>query len=184
MTDEKWKIAIREAEWQNGISVLENSCQDILDEINETRIKGDITTLKAMYFRGKTQFPNELAMQMACFSTSKYFTESPIERLFLEAFDAERTKNKETMYHYWLNPQAEIGDYRVDFELVNNYGKKIVIECDGHDFHQKTKEQVKKDNQRERDLKKLGYEVVRFSGSEIFEDAEKCVQELLDIMRN
>ena len=184
MTDEEWEITIREAEWQSGINALENGCQDIIDEIHEARMKGDITTLKALHFRGKTRFPNELAMQIANFSVSKYEVESPIERLFLEAFDAIRTEGKETMYHYWLNPQVEIDKYRVDFELVNNYDKKIIVECDGYDFHQKTKEQVKNDNQRERDLKKLGYEVVRFSGSEIFEDAEKCVRELLDIMRN
>ena len=59
---------------------------------------------------------------------------------------------------------------------------KIIVECDGHEFHQKSKQQVEKDNQRERDLKKLGYEVVRFSGSEIFKDAEKCVEDLLDIL--
>ena len=86
------------------------------------------------------------------------------------------------MFDYCLVPQVEIGNYRVDFELINHKDKKIIVECDGHEFHQKSKQQVEKDNQRERDLKKLGYEVVRFSGSEIFKDAEKCVKDLLDIL--
>ena len=116
------------------------------------------------------------------FNGNDDFCESSIERLFLEAFDAVRTKNIHTMYDYWLNPQVEIGNYRVDFELINHKDKKIIVECDGHEFHQKSKQQVEKDNQRERDLKKLGYEVVRFSGSEIFKDAEKCVEDLLDIL--
>ena len=118
------------------------------------------------------------------FNGNDNWCESSIERLFLEAFDAIRTKNIHTMYDYWLNPQVEIGNYRVDFELINHKDKKIIVECDGHEFHQKSKQQVEKDNQRERDLKKLGYEVVRFSGSEIFKDAEKCVEDLLDILNS
>ena len=46
--------------------------------------------------------------------------------------------------------------YVVDFyfeedENVNKFNtdKKIIIECDGYEFHKKTKEQVQKDNERE-----------------------------------
>ena len=179
MTDEEMK----EINWKNGIYELEKGCNDLLDEINNAKSIGDITTLKAMYFHGETKFHNSLTQNILYFNSNDSFTESPIERLLLEAFDMIRTKDLNTIYDYYLIPQVEIGKYRVDFELINPY-KKIVVECDGYDFHQKTKEQVKKDNQRERDLKKLGYEVVRFSGSEIFEDAEKCVKDLIDIMKN
>ena len=178
ITDEQ----IREFEWQNGVYQLKKGCQDLLDEIERTESKGDITKLKALYFHGRTQFPNCLTDGILYFNDNDNWCESSIERLFLETFDAIRTKNIHTMYDYWLNPQVEIGNYRVDFELVNHKDKKIIVECDGHEFHQKSKQQVEKDNQRERDLKKLGYEVVRFSGSEIFKDAEKCVEDLLDIL--
>ena len=178
ITDEQ----IRESEWQNGVYQLKKGCQDLLDEIERTESKGDITKLKALYFHGQTKFNNYLTDRILYFNINDNFCESSIERLFLEAFDAIRTKNIHTMYDYWLNPQVEIGNYRVDFELINHKDKKIIVECDGHEFHQKSKQQVEKDNQRERDLKKLGYEVVRFSGSEIFKDAEKCVEDLLDIL--
>ena len=61
------------------------------------------------------------------FNDNDDFCESSIERLFLEAFDAIRTKDKDTMYDYWLDPQVEIGNYRVDFELINHKDKKIRI---------------------------------------------------------
>ena len=51
---------------------------------------------------------------------------------------------------------------------------RLVIECDGHDFHEKTKMQVARDNQRVLDLKFEGYDVIRFSGSQIFNDPIKC----------
>ena len=178
ITDEQ----IREMQWQSGIYQLKKGCQDLLDEIERAESKGDITKLKALYFHGQTQFSNCLTDRILYFNISDDWCESSIERLFFETFDAIRTKNIHTMYDYWLDPQVEIGNYRVDFELINNKDKKIIVECDGHEFHQKSKQQVEKDNQRERDLKKLGYEVVRFSGSEIFKDAEKCVEDLLDIL--
>ena len=79
--------------------------------------------------------------------------------------------------------------YRVDFLIPvvyhikqGNFGKLFVVECDGHDYHEKTKEQVAKNNQRERDLKSAGYEVVRFSGSEIYKSPHKCIKDLLRII--
>ena len=46
-------------------------------------------------------------------------------------------------------------------ENVNRFNtdKKILIECDGYEFHQKTKKQVENDNKREYDIKMLGYNI-------------------------
>jgi very-short-patch-repair endonuclease len=71
-------------------------------------------------------------------------------------------------------PQHHIGKYRVDFlvEEYDFYGRKslgqFVIECDGHDFHEKTKEQAAKDKKRDRELQSLGLKVFHFTGSEIW----------------
>lgn len=76
--------------------------------------------------------------------------------------------------------------YRVDFLIsveYKNQGKTdYVIECDGHEFHQKTKEQVERDNKRTRNLQKAGYEIIRFSGTEIYYNAIKCAKEVLNII--
>ena len=42
---------------------------------------------------------------------------------------------------------------------------KIVAECDGHDFHEKTKDQVARDKSRVRDLEIAGWRILRFTGS-------------------
>ena len=123
ITDEQ----IREFEWQSGICRLKKGCQDLLGEIERAESKGDITKLKALYFHGETQFSNCLTDRILYFNGNDDFCESSIERLFLEAFDAIRTKDKDTMYDYWLDPQVEIGNYRVDFELINHKDKKIRI---------------------------------------------------------
>ena len=46
----------------------------------------------------------------------------------------------------------------------------IVIELDGHDYHERTKEQVIARNQRDRDFQEKGYRVLHFSGSELHRD--------------
>jgi hypothetical protein len=90
-----------------------------------------------------------------------------------------------------VEPQCEIEcgnkTYKVDFEIPvwntnTKEGKCFVVECDGHDFHEKTKEQVQKDKERERDLIKIGRIVIRYSGSEIYKDADECAREVCDII--
>lgn len=91
-----------------------------------------------------------------------------------EIYDGERCKPFLLFY-----PQEKIGNYRADFLCYFMNGKqKYIIECDGHDFHEKTKEQAKYDKQRERFFVSNGYKVLRYSGSEIFNDFFKIEEEL------
>ena len=78
-----------------------------------------------------------------------------------------------------LQPQVQVGNYRVDF-MVD--GMMIVVECDGYDQH-KTKEQMAKDYKRERYLVSQGYTVIRFTGSEINKDPDGCAKELFEMIK-
>ncbi|MBV2144218.1 DUF559 domain-containing protein [Falsochrobactrum sp. TDYN1] len=93
-----------------------------------------------------------------------------------------------------LQPQVQIGNYRVDFVLsawtsgyvysahkrstTEPYWRKLVIECDGHEYHERTKEQASKDRSRDRDLTNLGFDVFRFTGSELWRDPWECADQL------
>lgn len=76
--------------------------------------------------------------------------------------------------------------YRLDFYFIVKYKnqetKYYGIECDGYEFHQKTKKQVQYDNQRQRDLQNEGIEIIRFSGSEIWKNPIKCAIEVKNII--
>lgn len=120
--------------------------------------------------------------------------ESPVEQLL--AIEMEKIDLKCINFY---NPFIDIIDiekqvdikcgrnkYRVDFQIPVIYKNQenimFVIECDGHEFHQKTKEQVEKDNKRQRDLQEAGYEVIRFSGTEIWHRPYKCACEVKNII--
>lgn len=81
-----------------------------------------------------------------------------------------------------LLPQRKVLSYRVDFIVSRSpfvEGKGVAVECDGHNFHERTKEQAARDRQKDRDLQAAGYRVLRFTGSEIYRDAFKCADETL-----
>lgn len=60
---------------------------------------------------------------------------------------------------------------------------RVAIELDGHEFHEKTKEQVAYRNKRDRDLQSEGWLVLHVSGSEFNRDPLKVVQELRQTVR-
>ena len=80
-----------------------------------------------------------------------------------------------------LLPQHKVGPYRVDFLLRVEEGGRtrgLVIECDGHDFHERTKEQAAADRERDRWLQAHEYIVFRFTGSQIWNDPMRCAGEV------
>ena len=48
---------------------------------------------------------------------------------------------------------------------------RLVVECDGFDFHERTKEQASRDRRRDRALQRAGFKVYRYTGSDIWADA-------------
>lgn len=56
------------------------------------------------------------------------------------------------------------------------------VETDGHDFHERTKEQAKRDRSRDRVIAKHGIAVVRFTGAEVYADAFACADEVEEIL--
>lgn len=80
-----------------------------------------------------------------------------------------------------ISPQRPIGAYRADFALWFCSSMKPVrmaVECDGHAFHEKTKEQAQRDKARDRYFVSRGWPVMRFTGSEIHADPAKCASEV------
>ena len=97
---------------------------------------------------------------------------------FLEIRGKQTDDNQEMQ----VEKQKIILSYRVDFLLTVTGGSgtvsRLVVECDGHDFHERTKEQAAKDRSRDRALQQAGYTVFRFTGSEIYRAPMKCARQI------
>lgn len=95
----------------------------------------------------------------------------------------EEVFDKRPTAAFLYETQAQIENFRVDFvfhqkgEMGGTRG--LVVECDGHDFHERTKEQAIADRSRDRRLQELGYTVYRFTGSEIYNDPMRCATQVL-----
>lgn len=83
-------------------------------------------------------------------------------------------------------PQLQIDKYRVDFFITNTrlIDLKLIVECDGHEYHERTKEQAARDKSRDRYFQREGFTVLRFTGSEIFRSPLRCAEEILATMRS
>lgn len=154
------------------------------------------------YFQGFLELPKKAQqIMMMLFIKDKLMPQamleevikSPIEKIFITAFEMYiHMSNKE---EFFLFPQEKVQidnkTYYADFMFkadeyltklilgkeIRNYNYKLIIECDGYEFHQKTRQQVQKDNEREYDLKMAGYEILRFSGSQIYNEPLKCAED-------
>lgn len=122
--------------------------------------------------------------------------ESPIEQML--SIELENLHLENSMY---FNPNLEIvgyenqreiecgeNKYRVDFLIpvifYKNIYKCYIVECDGYEFHQKTKEQVENDYIRQRNIEMEGYRIIKFTGSEIYNDAYSCALQVLKYIQN
>lgn len=87
--------------------------------------------------------------------------------------------------HFGITPQFKVGKYKADFLLwfaLKRFHAGVIVECDGHAFHERTKEQAAHDKKRDRDLLTAGYPVLRFTGSEIFKDVLGCADQVRDAL--
>ena len=104
-------------------------------------------------------------------------SKSPIEVLYRCAFDLYVILLKKDIK---LIPQYEVykddnTKYILDFAFIGK-NLKLAVECDGHEFHERTKDQVNYGNKRNYDLQMQGFEVLHYSGSEIHSDVLECVK--------
>ena len=92
-----------------------------------------------------------------------------------------------------IRPQVALGGYRVDFivsmqliegalDNIKVYSKETIVECDGFQFHDATKDQACRDRQRDRFLQSTGLPVLRFAGAEIWADTFACAGGVLGFL--
>jgi len=92
-----------------------------------------------------------------------------------------------------IQPQSILGEYRADFLLTLqriedlDSGPRItqsqlVVECDGFDYHDRTREQAIGDRMRDRALQESGFRIFRYAGPEIWADVFGCARQALGFL--
>lgn len=85
---------------------------------------------------------------------------------------------------FCIAPQIHIGPYIADFVIFAYFQTRArgIIECDGHDYHDRTPDQAQHDRQRDRWMQSRGFSVLRYTGREIAASARHCASDALAIM--
>lgn len=142
------------------------------------------------------------------YSSAMSINESPIEQLFGAAIhtlaktngyeQGEKIISRKSFVRYGVQiwQQKEIGRYRVDFELsycdeaalflvkegkiiCGQEEKRIIVELDGHEFHDRNEKQRRHEKARDRFFQKQGYKVFRYTGAEIVQNPFTAAAECL-----
>lgn len=139
--------------------------------------------------------PIENLLQNALHFHLKYAEQEWFERLQYAQNDEALEKAKALPDYRKIiivQPQVQLPDWRVD-HLMHAYAdwarepsggvegwRRLIVECDGHDFHERTKEQAAKDRSRDRWAQANGYDIFRFTGSEIWRDPMGCAGQIVE----
>ncbi len=82
----------------------------------------------------------------------------------------------------WCRPDfALVSIARSKFEDVGADANIVMLEVDGHDYHERTKEQARRDRSRDRRMVDNGWVPLRFTGQEVHEDATGCAAEAVKL---
>lgn len=107
--------------------------------------------------------------------------ESPIERrLLVHMYASEQSVSPVTTQRVVECPQ---GSYRLDIAVEYDdepTWPKLAIETDGHEWHERSKEQAARDKARDRSLAAEGWTVLRYTGSEVWKEPGRCADEALE----
>jgi very-short-patch-repair endonuclease len=106
---------------------------------------------------------------------------SPIEKvLLLGLFEWRQV---EDFPFVGIAHQFEESPFFIDIALLTKASHRVALEADGHDWHEKDKEQIAHDRRRDRALQLRGWYVARFTGYEIHRSLDSVMKELIYIGR-
>jgi len=86
-------------------------------------------------------------------------------------------------------PQYVWENSRIDFCLLGKDSpeapiERVFVECDGHEFHERTREQAQRDRAKDRAAQGAGIPILRFTGSEIYRNPTDCLAQIMTFILN
>lgn len=129
--------------------------------------------------RGKCESEIEVMLGAAMFVTMRLTSHHDVDLLVIPGTE----ECAHPSARYLLIYQYPFGKYRIDwvFRVIGAHKSYVFIECDGHEFHERTKEQAERDRSKDREIQAAGFPILRFTGREIYRDVGKCILEIFEM---
>jgi very-short-patch-repair endonuclease len=176
-------------EWKRFINLPENSLNENSGEeeiakamtLRQTKLKEHQKKYDELYKSGKDQIWKTtntfLHYMLDRFWVMFKKCESVLEQAFFIGLFSYETFPFDWADKEKFDNQVQEGKYRLDFFYKSEF-VKLDIEADGHNFHEKTEDQALNDRVRDRELQKLGFDILRFHRKEIELDLKSCVDQV------
>jgi Protein of unknown function (DUF559) len=135
---------------------------------------------------GLTGSPTESILTLALFNKLCHFYDGWFCRVYSEheyrqaLAQAKIDGGSFVLVPQWSVNQVGLVDLAVFIPGLGPWQPIIVVECDGHQFHERTPEQASKDKRRLRMLQRLGTLVLPFTGTDIVRGSEESAQEIIE----
>ncbi|WP_163713758.1 DUF559 domain-containing protein [Mangrovibacterium lignilyticum] len=192
-----YKLSIKLDNWEMSREITENALKGLLEEINNvtglTKISEtfncsgeDAKRIREFWdLRSNWTLCNKCKFKWhECFDCI-IKCDSPLERNLLLELRAQEIKpviqrriNKDGSYYEFpkeidFDHILTIPDFYVEKE-----GAKLCVYADGHTYHERTEKQALRDRNIDRELQKLGFKVLRYTGQEIRKDVSLVVENI------
>ena len=135
----------------------------------------ELLLLAALLDRG-WEFPTSPEDGTRHFRLDQRGIDGPHDALLCE--ERQGDANRKALIFAQLPVALEDRSIRVDLAVIAPWGAFFAVELDGHDFHERMKEQATRDKSRDRLLTSSGWSPIRFSGSEVWRDPARCAEEI------
>jgi hypothetical protein len=137
---------------------------------------------------GLTGSPTESILTLALFNKLCHFYDGWICRVYSEHEYRQALAEQKVnggcfvLVPQWSVNQVGLVDLGVFIPGLNHHRPIVVVECDGHHFHERTVEQASKDRRRLRNLQRLGIPVLPFTGTDVVRSSEEFAQEIAEFI--
>ena len=164
---------------------MEKNVAEILGRISE-----EVGDFEKEHFEGKMieeihnweiDSPIEQVLLFALYAVRRFH--------FLEPFEIRDQDGNIYRGGVSIQPQKDIGNYRVDFEVIRGWlehGQQeyfsVFVECDSQQFHERSEKERRYEKQRDRYLIAKGHRVLHYTGKEILDDPRKVGAEILSVV--
>lgn len=193
-----YKLSMTLDNWEISKHITDSALNDLANEINNANGLSKISEVfncsgeesskikKFWDTRRNWPFCNACSLKWKACHDCVVKCDSPLERdMLLEL----RKQNLAPVLQRRINKDGSFYDFPkpIDFDIIltipdfyiEKNDLKLCIYADGHTYHERTEKQALRDRNIDRELQKMGYKVLRYTGHEIRKDCSLVVENIL-----